>query len=105
HRDRLAALGWWATERVASVVTESLQAAGIETAPALRDVLNQFVISEAAITEVEWGMLPPTGAPSTFAFGTMEARGLWATALLATPDAGVPLALDDEPWVALTLLK
>ena len=103
--DRLAALAWWAAERVASEMTGALQTVGVEVAPALRTVLDRTVSNEAALSEVEWDDLRPAGPPSPFAFGTMEARGLWVAALLAPrPVPELPLPSDYEPWVAINLL-
>ena len=102
--DRLAALAWWAAERTAGELTEMLQAAGVETAQALQNALDRTVSPEAELTEVEWDVLRPSGFPSPFAYGTVEARGLWAAALLAGPGPGLQLTPDDEAWVAINLL-
>jgi len=102
--DRLASLAWWAAERVACELAETLQAAGVDSAPALRNALDRMVSPEAELTDFARNVLRATSAPSTLAYGTMEVRGLWAFALLASPGPGVPLAPDDEPWIVLTLL-
>ena len=102
--DRLAALAWWAAERVAGELTESLQSAGIDTAAGLQNAIERAVSREAELTDIAWDALRPAGSPSTFAFGTMEACGLWTAALLAAPGPGIQLTPDHEHWVAINLL-
>ena len=102
--DRLAALAWWASERVATELADCLRDAGAEIAPTLLNVLDRRVGPEAELTEVEWDVLRPARPSLTFAFGTMEARSFWIAALLAGPASGVQLPSDAEPWVAINLL-
>lgn len=103
--DRLAALAWWAAERVAAELAATPLADGVDTAPALQNVLDRMVRPEAELTEVEWNVLRPAGAVSIFSFGTMEARNLWAASLFSGVGPGLELTPEDEPWVTINLLS
>src|SRR5439155_6781546 len=83
--DRLAALAWWATERVATAATESIvEAEGDEhVAERLRTLLERGILPQADVTDLLWDLLRPGTATSSFAFGTMEVWILWGVALLA----------------------
>ena len=77
--DRLAALAWWAAERVAQAAGASIHAEedGGGAKEQLHLLWERCVGPEADLTESMAGFAPSGASPSSFSFATRNVCGLW----------------------------